>query len=75
MSLGNAYEYRVFREGLAESAYFRAEHGHGGAQRAADRNRGKVILLVDETLASQITAGVQHLTQDLVGDGVDGDSP
>ena len=69
VSLGNAYEYRIFREGFGGIRYSAPEHVTVGLNARPIENRGKLILLVDETLASQITVGVQQLTQDLVGDG------
>lgn len=69
VSLGEAYEYRAFRQGFGGGQYSAAEHVAVALNVPPIEDRGRVILLVDRTLAGQIAAGVQQLTQDLAGDG------
>jgi hypothetical protein len=69
VTFGRAYEYRVYRQDFFNSQYGNAEHICAAVNAAAVENRGKVVLLVDQTLSSQISSSVDQLTRDLVGDG------
>lgn len=63
------YEYQVEKSGSQEVTY----SGFGYVQAAIDAplvdHRGKVILLVDSTYATDLSAELARLEQDLVGDG------
>jgi hypothetical protein len=65
--LGAAYEYEVAAsssDGLTAYGYI-----YAGAEVPFSPNRGRVILVVDSTYASDLTAGLARLQADLVGDG------
>lgn len=65
---GDRYEYKVFREGSGGTINM-PEHLSVAVDAPPLESRGKVILLVDQTLTKEIATGLQQLSQDLVGDG------
>jgi hypothetical protein len=69
VSLGLRYEYRVYRVDSAGNLFMAPEHVCAAVGAAPIEDRGKVLLLVDQTLSSQLAAGLDQLKQDLVGDG------
>jgi hypothetical protein len=69
LSLGHHYEYQVYREGFGASQYSPAEHMSAGLDAPAIEKHGKIVLLIDETLSSQLALSLDQLQQDLVGDG------
>jgi hypothetical protein len=69
VATGNRYEYKVFREQFGGAQYSSAEHVNVAVNAPPIENRGKVILLVDNTLTNQLAANLAQLTTDLVGDG------
>lgn len=56
--LGQVYEYAVDERTIIV-----------GLHRQPSENRGRVLLLVDETLERRLTASLEQFTADLVGDG------
>ncbi|MBC8096047.1 MAG: fibronectin type III domain-containing protein [Akkermansiaceae bacterium] len=63
---GGAYEYQIHK---VTSAY----HGYGyiyaGLNAPLTERRGKLLLLVDDTVAGTLSAEIARLEQDMVGDG------
>lgn len=66
-TVGQAYEYSVSMMGGTQGAGFI----YAGIDIPAIENRGKVVLIVDRTYASQLNYEITRLEQDLVGDGWD----
>lgn len=65
VSVGVSYEYRVQRTGTVTGyGYINA-----GIELAAMENRGKLILLVDSSMAAPLAAKITRLISDLEGDG------
>src|SRR5262245_58260217 len=66
VTVGTAYEYQIVK---ANSSF----NGYGyivaGIQATLVENRGSVVLIVDNTYATQLDAELTRLQQDLVGDG------
>ena len=69
LTLGQSYEYRVFREGFGGFQSSGAEHFSVAMNAAPIEERGRVLLLVDQTLANELSADLLQLREDLVGDG------
>jgi hypothetical protein len=63
---GNAYEYRLSK---VAANYSGEGYIYAGIELAAVERRGKVVLLVDNTVASNLATEITRLQQDLVGDG------
>jgi len=63
---GGSYEYRLYRIAPAYDSY-----GYlcSGIESPLVESRGKVVLLVDETMWPPLELEIQRLEQDLVGDG------
>ncbi|HUS35884.1 MAG TPA: fibronectin type III domain-containing protein, partial [Verrucomicrobiae bacterium] len=66
-SPGLAYEYQVIRN--TDLGYTGYGYICSGIRRAAVEDRGKMILLVEQSLAAQLPSELARLQQDLVGDG------
>jgi hypothetical protein len=67
VALGGAYEYRISKSstlGISAFGYILA-----GVDAPLVENRGKLILLVDNTQAAPLAAELSRLQQDLAGDG------
>jgi hypothetical protein len=64
--VGGAYEYRIEKNG---PDYYGYGYIYAGIEVPLVANRGKVILLVDSSLASSLVTELARLRQDLVGDG------
>jgi len=64
VQIGQRYEYR-----LHIGNYYYEQFVCSGIQATADENRGKLILLVDETVKDALTLEIRRLIQDLAGDG------
>lgn len=67
ISVGQAYEYRVVKStsvGYSGTGYLLA-----GIQAPCAENRGKVILLVDNTFSTSLAAELTRMEWDLAGDG------
>jgi len=66
VAVGTAYEYQVVRaaNGFAAFGYVQA-----GIDIPLNDRRGKLVLIVDDTHASALTAELARLENDLVGDG------
>jgi len=66
VSAGSSYEYRVSKTAVGYS-------GHGyvysGIEAPFTENRGKIVLMVDNTYAADLASELARLQQDLVGDG------
>ena len=67
VQIGSAYEYQLFKE--AGSTYYGYGYIYAGVNAALTENRGKIILLVDNTVSSTLAPELSRLQQDLVGDG------
>jgi hypothetical protein len=66
VSAGTAYEYRVVKTAAGYTGYGYVETGIGVP--LMDQ-RGKVVLLVDDTMATPLATELLRLEQDLAGDG------
>jgi len=66
VSVGIPYEYEVKGGTLDRSAF---GYIYAGIEVPAIENRGKIILLVDATHASDLSSELERLAMDLVGDG------
>jgi hypothetical protein len=66
VSVGTAYEYQVVRNAGGYSAY---GYALSGIDVPLVENRGKVVLVVDNTHASALAAELTRLQEDLAGDG------
>jgi hypothetical protein len=66
VSIGNTYEYRIVRSGSGYTGY---GFCYAGIDAPMVENRGKVLLLVDSSMASPLANELTRLQQDLVGDG------
>lgn len=70
VSAGVSYEYRVFRSGVTGTVNF---NGFGyintGIEIPAVENRGRLILLVANTLSTSLAPEIARLQDDLEGDG------
>jgi hypothetical protein len=66
VNIGVAYEYKVVRvaNGVTGTGYVMA-----GVEVPAIESRGKIVLVVDNTIAAPLASELQQLTQDLRGDG------
>src|ERR1035437_117819 len=64
--VGGAYEYVIFK---SASSYVGYGYIYAGMAVPLVENRGKVILIVDNTYATNLTTELARLQQDLVGDG------
>ena len=65
-----AYEYRIVKNGLdGTTPYVGYGFIQAGIAVRPNPDRGKLVLLVDETIAPGLTFELERLTQDLVGDG------
>lgn len=65
VSVGVPYEYKVQRNGSPTGTGYI----YAGIQVPVVDSRGKLVLIVDNTYASQLAAELTRLQQDLVGDG------
>jgi hypothetical protein len=66
VTAGTAYEYRIVKAAGSYTGYGYVETG---INVPLVENRGKVILLVDNTVASSLSSELARLQQDLNGDG------
>jgi hypothetical protein len=66
VSVGGAYEYQIVK---AASGYTGYGYIYAGVNAPLVDNRGKVVLIVDNTHASALSTELNRLQQDLVGDG------
>jgi len=68
VAVGASYEYQVFKTNAANHS-----SGYGyiytGINASMVENRGKVVLVVDNTYAGDLAGELGRLQQDLVGDG------
>lgn len=73
VTVGVYYEYKISRTSSLGAAYAADLPGTGyiaaGIEVALPDYRGKLILLVDDTVAGSLTAEIQTLVADLEGDG------
>ncbi len=74
VSVGTAYEYQIIRSGIDNNftpaqTFFGYGYVYAGIEIPAQESRGKLILLVDNTIAATLATELQTLQQDLVGDG------
>ncbi len=63
---GKAYEYQVVKSASSYTGY---GYIYAGVNVPLVESRGKVILIVDNTYANQLTVELTRLQQDLLGDG------
>ena len=70
VKVGEAYEYRIVKN-AREGATSYTGYGliQAGISVRPIHDRGKLVLLVDETMASSLEFELARLTEDLVGDG------
>lgn len=66
VAVGTAYEYQIVK---AMSGYTGYGYIYTGINVPLTDNRGKVILVVDNTVAGSLSSELTRLEQDLVGDG------
>ena len=64
--VGTAYEFEIIGRQSSATAY---GYLASGINLPLVDNRGKVILMVEQTTGSQLTAGLTQLINDLLGDG------
>lgn len=67
VKVGEAYEYRVLKNPLPD--FGGSGFIYAGIDLPATENRGKLVLIVDNTYANDLTSELARLQQDLVGDG------
>src|SRR5437660_9834444 len=68
VTVGASYEYQIFK---TNAAYHSSGYGYlyAGLNAPMVENRGKVVLIVDNTFAADLANELRRLQQDLVGDG------
>src|ERR1043166_4058425 len=66
--VGSAYEYGIFKDTTYQPFYGEGEI-YAGIQAPLTEYRGKLVLIVDNTYATNLAAELTRLQQDLVGDG------
>src|SRR5437588_6848703 len=68
VAVGASYEYQVFK---TNAAYHSSGYGYiyTGINASMVENRGKLVLVVDNTYAGDLAGELGRLQQDLVGDG------
>jgi hypothetical protein len=67
VGVGNAYEYQIVK--AASLGYTGFGYIYAGIQVPLDEKRGKMVLVVDSSVADPLSAELARLRQDLVGDG------
>src|ERR1051325_2388420 len=67
VTVGTAYEYQVIK--AASGGYTGYGYIYSGINVPMTEDRGKLLLVVDNTYASSLTNELSRLQQDLVGDG------
>ena len=67
VAVGSAYEYAVVKS--ASLGYTGYGYIYAGVNASLVDNRGKVVLVVDNTYASQLSTELARLQSDLAGDG------
>ena len=66
VTVGATYEYQIVKNSSSYTGY---GYIYSGINAPLVESRGKLVLLVDNTYASQLTNELARLQQDLVGDG------
>lgn len=66
VAVGSTYEYRVSK---MATGYNAIGYVYAGIEALLTENRGKLVLIVDETHAFTLAAELTRLEQDLTGDG------
>jgi hypothetical protein len=66
VSVGTVYEYRVVKTGSSATGY---GYVCVGINAPLIESRGKLVLIVDNTYASELSSELTRLQQDLIGDG------
>ena len=70
VSVGTGYEYRISRTAWNGTTNYMCEgYIYAGIAVPLTESRGKIVLLVDNTVASGLAMELTRLQQDLVGDG------
>ena len=69
IQIGERYEYQVSRQNISGFTFGASEFIMAGDRIRPDEKRGRVLVLVDETLKSQIDGALDDFEQDLIGDG------
>jgi len=67
VKVGEAYEYRVLKNPLPD--YGGSGYIYAGIELPVTETRGKLVLVVDNTYASDLSSELTRLQQDLIGDG------
>ena len=63
--VGTGYEYRIMSSGsITANTYI-----YAGIELAEINNRGKIILLIDNTFTNSLATELQQLESDMIGDG------
>src|SRR5205823_10115800 len=66
VAVGTPYEYQIVRSGTGYSGY---GYVYAGINVPLTDNRGKLLLVIDGTYASELAGELARLQQDLAGDG------
>lgn len=66
ITAGQSYEYRIVK---AAGSYTGYGYVQAGVAASVVENRGKVVLVVDNSIASPLASELSRLQQDLAGDG------
>ena len=66
VTVGTSYEYRIIRQAANYTGY---GYIHSGIEVPAIEDRGKIILVIDETFKDSLSEEIKRLTSDLEGDG------
>ncbi|MFP4380971.1 MAG: Ig-like domain-containing protein [Candidatus Sumerlaeia bacterium] len=69
ISVGTIYEYRLLRPYTSASAQQGSAYVCAGIKAPLVEDRGKILLIVDETIADELTTELARLELDLTGDG------
>jgi len=67
--VGTVYEYQIVKDFTAARGYQGYGYVQAGINAPLVESRGTVVLVVDNTFSTSLSAELQRLQQDLVGDG------
>ncbi len=67
--IGESYEYQIVKAGQADTAFTGYGYIFSGIEAPLVEQRGKLILVVENTYAERLSAELTRLSQDLAGDG------
>ena len=69
VAIGETYEYQIVKAGRGDTPYTGYGYIFSGIQAPLIEQRGKLILVVDNTYSGRLSAELARLSDDLVGDG------